>query len=148
MNAGRDQAERRASSGIGIRLRIHVGSRIQKQIRDLDNILRCLLTIALDTVRRDVVEQSGTMLASRSFMRQAVVGGEQLPEPCCLAVDDGVSRRFECGYGRVYTPQFSYVPGKLRPTLESVFASDEKLSAGERTIGCFSRSLRELVPML
>jgi hypothetical protein len=40
------------------------------------------------------------------------------------------------------------MPGKLRPTLESVFASDEKLSAGERTIGCFSRSLRELVPML
>jgi hypothetical protein len=88
------------------------------------------------------------MLARRSFMRQTGVGGEQLPEPSCLAVDDGVSRRFECGYGRVGAPQFSYVPGKLRPTFESVFASDEKLSAGERTLGCFSRRLRDLAPVL
>src|SRR5215472_5933052 len=98
MNAGRDQTERRASAAIGVRLRIHIGSRVQKQIRDLDNILRCLLTIVLHTVRRDVVEQSGTMLARGSFMRQPGVSGEQLAEPFCLAVDNGVSRSFECGY--------------------------------------------------
>jgi hypothetical protein len=72
------------------------------------------------------------------------MSGEQRPKSWCVAADNRVHSRFECGYRRVSARQFLHMPNKLRPAFESVFPSYEKLSACERTLGRVFGHLRQL----
>jgi hypothetical protein len=95
MDAGSYQADGGASAAVGVRLRVHVGARVQQDLRDLDDVLRRLLAEILDAICRDVMQQRRPMLTRRACPREPGVLFQEPLQGRRVAADDGVRRGFE-----------------------------------------------------
>lgn len=94
VNARRHQTQRGTSPAIRRGLPI-LGSGIRQQIRDHHNIPGSLLAKILHPVRRDIVEQSRTVLPGGTLPDQPRIPGRQLPQPQFVATDNAVRSLLE-----------------------------------------------------
>ena len=125
MNTRGRQAQRRASAAVNIRLCFYVCSGLQQQLRDLHDILRCLLPVSFDTVCRCVMKKRRAMLACRVLLRQRRILPEKSPERLYIARDDCIGRCLELRHRLDVFDQ----PG---PAHEPVRTSNHKLCIGQR----------------
>ena len=96
--AGRNETKRRAlAASIHLCARIDVGAGLEQDFRNLLDVFRGHLAIALDAVCRNVVQQRGAMLARRARTYQPGIVAEQPSERLAVAVDDGTNGGFEGG---------------------------------------------------
>lgn len=106
MHTGGDFAQCRARSSrtVGPVRRVDLGAGIKQELRDVNGVLWCLLTKALDAVGRDVLQQRRLMLARRprSDQRRPIRPKEPL-ERRHVSGDDGACIQFPlvdyCQYG-------------------------------------------------
>ena len=73
----------------------------REESRDVHGVFRRPLSIVLDAVGRDVVEQRGAMLARRAHSNEIGVLSNERFERRHIAGDDRVDRRFELSPSRV-----------------------------------------------
>src|ERR1044072_3498700 len=94
MHAGRSETERRGAASVNICFRIHLGARVYKQFRDLNDVSRRPLPVSLDAIGRNVMQQRCTMFMLRSDSHQSRIRFQQALERFDIARDDRVGRSF------------------------------------------------------
>src|SRR5262249_46969867 len=96
------------------------------------DVLRTHLTVVLDAVGRDVVQERGAMLAGRARPYQLRMLTQETRERGGVTRDDGQRRRFERGDRRGAAGERIDVQYELRPAQEAVCPGDDELRVGER----------------
>jgi hypothetical protein len=99
VNAGGGESENGGGSTISEGCCVHVGSGVEEEFCDLNDVLWSPLTVALNAVGGDVVKQSGVVGSQRAGGDEWRVIAKELPESFDVAGDDGVGRSFEAGFG-------------------------------------------------
>src|SRR6476660_7018693 len=74
--------------------RVDIGTGIEEQRRDVNHVLRRLLTKVLDAVGRDILQKSRLMVARGPRAYQRGIRTEEAPQSSDVAGDDGLRRRF------------------------------------------------------
>src|SRR6185312_9132505 len=102
-----EQGKRSMLAAIHIRERVRIGAGIKQHLCDLDCVGRRHLTIALDTVRANVVQQGGAMYGRvercypcRARVDDLGVISEQAFQHGSVAMNDSFNRGFELFYRR------------------------------------------------
>jgi len=73
-SAGGNEAQRGATAVVNVRTGIDVRAGAKQQFRDLNYVLWCLLTIAFDAVRRDVMKERAAMFAAGAQVHKLKIG--------------------------------------------------------------------------
>jgi hypothetical protein len=131
MNTGGNKTERRATAVVNIRAGIHVGARAKQQLADFDNVLRCLLTVPFDAIRRNVVKQRGAMFATRTHAHQPGIAAKQTSEIRDISCDNRFYRRFKLRLRGIRVSLIENMSCELVPTRKSVRARNDKLGIGQ-----------------
>src|SRR4029434_10901901 len=73
-STGGNKTERCATAVVNIRASIHVRAGAKQQLCDFDDVLRCLLTVTFNAIRRDIVKERGAMFAAGTQAHQPGIG--------------------------------------------------------------------------
>ena len=134
VNAGRDEAERRATAAVHVRLGVDLGARREQRFRDGHGVVRRLLAVVLDAVGRCVVQQHGAVLARRTGANQRRLLMKEPLQCRNVAGNDRFGRRFEHRDRRLLLLEILQVRGEYRPALEAVGAREHELRSGQRAV--------------